>query len=685
MRTGLLFDAPLASLLAAFLAERVRWPIWLAVALGAGAAAYFGLEWEPSMAAGWAAGGLALAAALAAIPAPNLWLRAGLGLVAALALGFGLAKLRSENVAAPVLERRIITHLTGRIEEVDWSNAGRRLTISGLRSGRFTDGHVPRLARVTVRKGAEDLHPGDGITMTAQLLPPPTPTQPGAADFARASWFQSVGAVGFAFGLPAPAPLIARPGWRETIPLAVEGLRARMTERIRNGLPGSNGAIAAALITGGQGGIDPDDQDALRDAGLAHVLSISGLHMAMVGFGLFWLVRAILAAFPYLALHYPIKKWAAALALAGAGFYLLISGAAPSATRAFVMLAMMLIAVLLDRPALSMRNLALAAALILLVRPEAITEPGFQMSFSAVAGLIAVAEWMSRRQRTPHGVVWRYVEGVALTSLVGSTATLPYVLFHFSRATHYAVLGNLLAMPVVGFVVMPLAALSVVAMPFGLEHWPLQGLGWGIHVMLQAGKLVAGLPGAVSLTRALPMPALVAVTLGGLWLLIWRGRMRWLGLIPMTAALVMFFAQTPPDVLVGDDARTVALRGPDGLLHFPRMPADRFTAREWLRRDGDARELANTIGGDFIHCDGKGCVARLKGKTLAISLKPEALGDDCAAADLVIANAAGPCHARLLDGAALKAGQSYAFFLPDLTGKSVAAARGKRPWVNNAE
>ena len=685
MRTGLLFDAPLTFLLAAMLAERVRWPLWLAVALGAGAAAYFGLGWEPVVAAGWAAGGLALAAALAAGFTPNLWLRAGLGLVAALALGFGLARLRSETVAAPVLERRIITHLTGRIEQLDWSNAGRRLTISGLRSGRFTDGHVPRLARVTVRKGAEDLHPGDGVTLTAQLLPPSIPVQPGAADFARAAWFQSVGAVGFAFGLPAPAPLIAPPGWREKIPLAMEGLRDRMTARIRGGLPGSNGAIAAALITGGQGGIDPEDQDALRDAGLAHVLSISGLHMAMVGFGLFWLARAILAAFPYLALHYPIKKWAAALALAGAGFYLLISGAAPSATRAFMMLAMMLMAVLLDRPALSMRNLALAAALILLVRPEAVTEPGFQMSFSAVAGLIAVAKFEQRRARLPRGAVWRYVEGVALTSLVGSTATLPYVLFHFSRATHYAVLGNLLAMPVVGFVVMPLAALSVAALPFGLEHWPLQGLSWGIHVMLAAGKLVAGLPGAVSLTRAVTMAALVAVTLGGLWLLIWRGRIRWLGLLPMAAALVMFFAAAPPDVLVGEDARTVALRGPDGLLHFPKMPLDRFTAREWLRRDGDERDLAQAIGADFIHCDGTGCVATIKGRKLAISLKPEALSDDCTHADLVIANASGPCAARLLDQAALKKGQGYAFYLPDLNGKSVAAARGKRPWVNSAE
>ena len=156
--------------------------------------------------------------------------------------------------------------------------------------------------------------------------------------------------------------------------------------RIRAALPGSEGAIASAIITGERGGIDPEDEAALRDAGLAHVLAIAGLHMALVGAGLFWLVRAVLAAIPALALAYPIKKWAAVAALLGAGFYIVISGASSSATRAFVMLAMMLTAILLDRPALSMRSLGLAAGILLLARPEAITEPGFQMSFAAVSG-----------------------------------------------------------------------------------------------------------------------------------------------------------------------------------------------------------------------------------------------------------------------------------------------------------
>ena len=379
-------------------------------------------------------------------------------------------------------------------------------------------------------------------------------------------------------------------GFRE----AIESLRLNMTARIRAALPGSRGAIASALITGMRGGIETEDEAALRDAGLAHVLAIAGLHMALVGLGLFWLVRAFLAAFPPVALRYPIKKWAAGAALAGAAFYLLLSGAAASATRAFVMLAMMLIAIMLDRPALSMRNLGLAAAILLLLRPEAVTEPGFQMSFAAVTALVAVAEWEQQRERAaPRGPLYRYLHGIVMTSLVGSLATMPFAIFYFDRATHYAVLGNLLAMPVMGFVVMPSAALSVVAMPFGLEKFPLHVLGWGIDVMLAVGRFVSGLPGAVWIAPAFPVEALVLMALGGLWIAIWQRGWRWLGLMPMLAGILLACSAPRPAILVAPDARTIAIRGADGLLHFPRPPKDRYDAANWLLRDGDAREPCN--------------------------------------------------------------------------------------------
>jgi competence protein ComEC len=657
-------------------AERHRWPLWLPVGLGIGAACYFALDFEPPDIAGWAALAAALAAALLSIF--GRW-RIPLALLAALALGFGVAKLRQIEVAAPVLSQATTLHLTGLVLSVDPAAYGVRLVVGRLRSGGFA-GAVPGRARIAVR-GRVALRPGDGISLTARLLPPPGPSEPGDSDCGRAAFFQGISAVGFSYGAPIPAPQAAEPGFGARIAAQVEILRETMTARIRGALPGSDGAIASALITGERGGIEPNDEAALRDAGLAHVLAIAGLHMALVGMGLFWLVRAVLAAFPRVALNYPIKKWAACTALVGAGFYLVISGATASSTRAFVMLAMMLLSILVDRPALSMRSLGLAAAILLLWRPESITEPGFQMSFAAVAALIAVAEWEQRRQRAvPHGVLYRYARGIFLTSLVGSLATMPFAAFTFDRATHYAVLGNLLAMPVMGFAVMPAAALGVLAMPFGLEAAPLHVMASGIDIMLAMGRFVAGLPGAVTVSRAYPIGALAAMSLGGLWLAIWRSGWRWFALVPIFAGIVIALTAKAPDILVASDARTIAVRGPDGRMMFPRPPKDRFAATRWLARDGDARNAKSAVGG--ARCDGESCVMNLGGDVIAMPFRLEAVAEDCAHAAILVSavpaqNCSGP--KLVLDSRVIAHGGGYA-----ITGgvaQSVRQSRGARPWV----
>ena len=524
--------------------------------------------------------------------------------------------------------------------------------------------------------------PGEGISLTARLLPPPGPSEPGDSDFGRAAFFQGISAVGFAYGTPISAPLAAEPGLAARIASRIDILREAMTGRIRAALPGSDGAIASALITGKRGGIEPDDEAALRDAGLAHVLAIAGLHMALVGMGLFWLVRAVLAAFPGIVLNHPIKKWAACAALLGAGFYLVISGATASSTRAFVMMAMMLLTILMDRPALSMRSLALAAGILLLWRPESVTEPGFQMSFAAVAALIAVAEWEQRRERlVPHGTLYRYLRGIFLTSLVGSIATMPFAIFTFDRATHYAVLGNLLAMPVMGLVVMPSAALGVMTMQFGLETIPLHVMDWGIDVMLAIGRFVSGLPGAVTVSRAWPVGALAAMSLGGLWLALWRTGWRWFGVIPVLAGLMIALMTKPPDLLVAADARTIAIRGSDGRLLFPRPPKDRFAAARWLARDGDARAVKEAIGG--AKCDAQSCVmTATDGSLIAMPYRLEAMMEDCAHAAILISavpaeNCAGP--KLFLDARAIASGGGYAF--TDGQALSVRTWRGNRPWA----
>src|SRR5579862_4063799 len=423
----------------ALLEERERWTLWLPVAFGAGIGVYFALPAEPGRAFVLALLCWSFAAAAGPMALSGTLLRAcGIG-CAALLLGFCAAKFRSDWVAAPVLMHRVgPVELDGRVEAAELHNRGVRAVLAPL----FVDGldksELPRRVRVSVRRAGERLAPGAVVRLQVVLMPPPPPSSPGDYDFGRAAWFEGIGAVGYAFGAPeiiAPAP---PPDVWGSLGLSLQALRFRISARIHAVLPGSTGAIASALITGDRGGISEADEESLRDAGLAHVLAIAGLHMALVGLGLFWTVRALLALWPRVALTQPIKKWAALAALGGAAFYLAISGGATPAIRAFTMLAMMLLAILFDRPGFSMRSLAFAAMILLVTRPETLIEPGFQMSFAAVASLIAVSEWEQRRNalrgpqpRARFADVRRYVRGIAITSFVGSIATMPYAAFHF--------------------------------------------------------------------------------------------------------------------------------------------------------------------------------------------------------------------------------------------------------------
>lgn len=682
------------------LSERDRWPLWLPVGLGAGISIYFALPFEPTFL--WA--GVAVVAAMACVFAvwgsERVVLRIGFSALAALSFGFAIAKARTEIVAAPILREKIgPIGIDGRVEQSELHGAGIRIVLGKLHIRRLLPEDTPARVRISVRAATTLPRPGNHLRLTAVLMPPPAPASPGAYDFGRAAYFLQLGGVGYAYGRLS----IINPkndDSKDDLSLMVERLRARITERIHSVLPGSTGGIASALITGNRSAISEGDEKALRDAGLAHVLAIAGLHMALVGLGLFWVVRAVLAAIPAIALRYPIKKFAAATALCSAAFYLTISGATSASTRAFVMLAMMLISILFDRPALSMRSLALAAAIILILGPESLLEPGFQMSFAAVMSLIAVAEWEARRERSDlrsappmFARVRRYLRGITVTSLVGSIATIPYAIFHFDRATHYAVLGNLLAMPIMGFVVMPSAALSIFLMPIGLDAWPLRLTAWGIEFMVAVGRWVSELPGAVSVMPAWPMSALVLVSLGGLWMGLWRRRWRWLGVGPLFAGLAIAYWSPQPDILIARDGTTLALRVSDGSLKLLRPARDVYSADEWLKRDGDTRTSVDAVATDTdgVACDALGCIAKARGGVIvANTLRPEALAEDCHGAEIVVSavrvwgsNCKGPM--LVLDSHNIARGNGLAIWLgPPLRWQAVEQDRNRRPWGTRA-
>ena len=265
----------------------------------------------------------------------------------------------------------------------------------------------------------------------------------------------------------------------------IEGLREAIDKRIRAVTGGDHGSIASALITGKRDAISAPVNDAMYISSLAHVLSISGYHMAVVAGIVFFLIRAVLALIPSLASRHPIKKWAACGAIGAAGLYLLLSGAEVATQRSFIMIAIVLAGVIVDRAALTFRTLAVAAIVVLLLAPQAVAHPSFQMSFAATLALIATYQralpWQpdSDSSLGRRVALWgvREVAALLLASLVAGLATTPYAAYHFHRLAPYGVLANLLAMPVVSALVMPMGILGVVTMPLGFDA--IFGGSWG--------------------------------------------------------------------------------------------------------------------------------------------------------------------------------------------------------------
>ena len=407
------------------------------------------------------------------------------------------------------------------------------------------------------------------------------------------------------------------------------------------------GPVAAALMTGERRAIPRDALASMRDSGLAHLLAISGLHIGLVAGLLFFVVRLGLAIVEPVALRYPIKKYAAGTAIAGAFAYLLISGATIPTQRAFLMVSIVMLAVMIDRTAISMRLVAISAIAVLLVAPESLLSASFQMSFAAVVGLVAVYEAAApamSRVRQRGGIlgsrVGLFIAATALTTLVAGSATAPFAIYHFNRVALYGLAANLVAVPVMAMWIMPFGILSFLLMPFGLESLGLVPMGWGIGIVLGVADAVAALPGAVALVPPMPTIGLAALALGGLWLCLTPGRLRFYGIPLLGAGLLSIATVTPPDVIVNRDGDFVAINlEKQGVLMSPGK-GSAFERDMWRRRlaVADAQDWpSGGIGaGGRLGCDNAGCVLRIGEKTVALVLDPAAASEDCGQVDHVI-------------------------------------------------
>ncbi|MDF1719523.1 MAG: ComEC/Rec2 family competence protein [Minwuia sp.] len=689
--TGAVLVHPFDSLTLAIARERTRLFFWLPVLFGVGISVYFALPVEPSR---------LIVAVIGLLSVFGAWQLRHTGLsfwalgLAMVALGLVAATVRTEIVSTPVLPAEIgPAELMGTVTRREVREKDTRLTVrldgfAGLRAEDLP-GHV----RLTVRTAGDDAQSGDRIMVRATLLPPSPPVEPGAFDFQRYAFYRGIGANGYAMGpviITATASATAQP---------IAQIRDGLTARIRAALDNAAGGVAVALLVGERGGIPASDTAALRDAGLAHLLAISGLHMGLVSGFLFWLIRLGLALRPAIALHFPIKKIAAVAALTGALAYLLLTGGSVPTIRAFVMVGLVMLAVLTDRRAISLRTVALAALVVLAMTPETLLEPGFQMSFAAVVALVAVYERFGDRMlRRTHDTslpmrMLIYLAGVCVTTLVAGLATAPFAIYHFGRVADYGVLANLAAVPVMAFWVMPAGTLSILAMPLGLELLPLWFMGQGIDLILIIAHAVAGLDGAVRLVPAMPAAGLVAVTLGGLWLCLWSGSWRLFGWLPICIGMVTPYLIDPPLLRITGDGRLTGITTAAGGMLLSSERREKFVASQWLARVGQTDPAgrwphAGASADGSLRCDLLGCILRRDGWMIALPTDARAVDEDCGRADVVVAtvpvNGRCPSARVVVDVFDLWRDGPHVLYLGPDQGpqvRTVNGSRGDRPWV----
>lgn len=666
--------------------------LWAAFAFAAGIALYGMLPGEPD----WR-----VLLALSAVGGAFMIKSGSFGHLPAAALvgvclwaGVVVSSARTAFVAAPRIAEEMSVTLRGQVLSVQPQDSGPRIVLGVATVNGRPAGPIGFPERVRVRlPGTADILPGQRIETRARLFPPPGPVVPGGYDFSFRAFFEGIGATGFAYGAPelvsGPAPGLLLQATK-----AVADMRARLGGRIRAALgDGPETALAIALLVGDRSGIDERQEDSLRAAGLAHILAISGLHMALFAGGAYSVCLALLALIPGLPVRWPIHKIAACIALAAASFYLVLSGASVATQRSFIMISLVFLGVLSGRRGLTLRSVALAAVVLLVLAPERVFSPGFQMSFAAVVALVAVygawrrsrkdSKWPAAQHGTGARIAARllgWVAGLFVTALVAGLATGIVAAHHFARIAPYGLVGNMLAMPVFSLIVMPMGVLSLALMPFGLAVYPLKVMSLGLAYVLEIADHTAQLAPGVGLVGQLPASAAICL-LAGLYLgLLAPGWWRVSSAAALMAGITLAALARPPDIQIAAMGERLAARDQSGLL---RLSSGRstFAAVTWLQAEGVSEDSVSRrkMTDEQRRCDEKGCVVKAhvgaadRGASrgagrgaggerfgspvvIAFSRTVEALRRDCQHADIIVSDLIAPptCSAPYVVGGQLR-------------------------------
>ena len=660
--------------------------LWVPVAFGSGIGVYLGLRNEPETYVV-----LALAILGVLLLAASFRLNFFVALIAIALLGFAHADWRTARIDAPTLGWYYWGPIEGRVIAIDRSTSNApRVTLDKVYLPRISSEKMPERVRFSMHGFIGDgvLEAGAQIAAQGRLGPPGAPVEPGGFDFRKYAYFRQLGAVGYV----RDPVLVIGPRNMHGMSTRLLAFRKHVADIIRANMSTETGAFAAAILTGDRSAIDPEHLIDLRASNLAHLLAISGLHMGLLTGIVFATIRCGLAFFPRLALRLPVKKIAAIAALAAGFGYLAISGASVATERAFIMAAVVLIAVMLDRPALTLRAVGIAAMIVLLRAPESLAEAGFQMSFAATTALVAgfnelrkISWWQGlNHTRLKH---FKPVMVIIFTSAVAGLATAPFSAFHFNQTSQFGLLANVLAVPMMGLIVMPAAVLTLCLWPLGLASFGFWLMDRGIAYILMIADWVAGLEGVLRLVSSGPGFVLTMIAMGGLYLLLWQGRMRIVGFVPIIAALQIWGEAERPDILISDDGRLVGVLDQGGrILNLPRGHG--FAAETWLENDGDKATQEIAANRDGMDRSRQVTRANIAGfGTLVWLNSKQASSDECADNVLIIApkwerSPNGPCI--FIGKEAVEKNGSIAVWVRDDGQLQVQGAHtlsGKRPWA----
>ena len=557
--------------------------IFAPVVLGLGILVYFEMPEEPLLVISLLSLLLGFGCAVLLRLSPFSWRPLFWG-ITLIAFGFGSAAWRSAAVAAPVLNWRYYGPVEGRVVGLDRSVSGAlRVTLDQVKLGRKGPRQAPKRVRVSLYGSYADERPiaGARVMTTAHLSPPSGPAEPHGFDFQRHAWFTQMGGVGYA---RVPLLLVAYPAEG----LSFFKLRIALSNRINLHLDGQTGAFAAAVMTGDRSGLSVETLKNLRHSNLAHLLAISGLHMGLLVAFVFAALRFGLSLIPSLASGSAVKKIAALGGLIAAGGYLGLSGGSVATERAFIMASVALGAVMLERRAISLRAVALAAMIILIRRPDAITGPGFQMSFAATTALVVVFNTISRlnAEKPPRHVIWRMIKGTVISSTVAGLATLPIAAAHFNNIAQFGLIANLASVPLMGILVIPLAVVAVCLLPVHLEWLPLTVMGWGLDWILSVAREVSSWDGAIHKVPAPPGWAYLTICFGLLCMALMISKFRFVALAPIVVGVFGWVTVQRPDILISDTGVLVGVLGAEGRALSKEKGAG-FVAGVWLENDGD--------------------------------------------------------------------------------------------------